>query len=962
MQKSNRPSSVKLVFPIKGQAVDSSRGMQPEFTSPSMVNVLPFDTGNRFRGGQRHGLSKFYASNLSSDHVAAICATLRSRLDNEFSPNTSADFTEDFAGTGAIDSGAGYSDWVLTEGVAALVGNGTSYPPTGVEEGPPRTGLSPKTAAGKLERSGGWVVVAGAYDNTDYTAYAALQNVTSHAVYSDGYAIQAEIQLADESPSVQILDGSDDGVGGYNANAMTAFTVKLFAQAKGDYDEPDTAEYAVDAYDAGAKTIVVSELVGLWNEWAPVGGLVARVASPGGADAETKTIVAFDADTGTITIDSAFSVSATGQYIRVKKGWLAYTKQIVTLAVSRRFMCVYQGEYGLTNAGGGTSFPVMRDTRALQSPGLTGGDTPGSGYGTWWVDFPEPLDAATTYTIELRVLGDRAYGYLNGRLIVDAGINAALLNRSPPYNYVVSPSSLDRRAGFSLGAGPDQATANGFKLRNFKIFAYDTSSTGSKLDSPEVRIVGVSDGKVFVGDAGSSFVECLHGSTYDAEQAAAANQNISNITNLRDDTRNFTILAPARENVFAVDGRRTLRIDVQRNFVYPLINRNPMPTIVDGKKYKLVPDLKGVTGGSIPQSCQICCMWRDRLVLARPEYAPHTWYMSVTGQYTNFDSDPVVYGDAAAAFGSTSTGANIGDPIRALMPFNDDILVFGCDGSLVRLSGDPNRGGTLDVVSASVGVQGPLAWTQADDGSIYFVGPAGFYRMLPEGLPERISTGRMDSVFRQITNTTDYRIVCQWDRENDGCWIFVTPKTVSGGTYTHYFYSRATDGFFPIRYATYNHNPLCAHYYDGPSPTDRVMLLGGRDGYIRKPVQTAVTDDSSAISSECWIGPIRPYEDAQSAVLTELELVMGELSGTFNAVIEVFAAQGDYEGTLTPAASNGARKLSITLSSGGRATKRLMRLTGNTFYFKISNTTGSAGWNFEKLIATFQPGGMQKLR
>jgi len=68
---------MKLNFPIKGIHKGAAGSAQPEFTSPDMNNVRPFDALERkARGGQRPGLSKLYTQQITDRDAAvvAICS------------------------------------------------------------------------------------------------------------------------------------------------------------------------------------------------------------------------------------------------------------------------------------------------------------------------------------------------------------------------------------------------------------------------------------------------------------------------------------------------------------------------------------------------------------------------------------------------------------------------------------------------------------------------------------------------------------------------------------------------------------------------------------------------------------------------------------------------------------------------------------------------------------------------
>jgi len=65
----------KLQFPFEGKNVNFAASTQPEFTSPDLCNVRPFDVlEGRARGGQRPGLRKVFTQNIGNgEPVVAMC-------------------------------------------------------------------------------------------------------------------------------------------------------------------------------------------------------------------------------------------------------------------------------------------------------------------------------------------------------------------------------------------------------------------------------------------------------------------------------------------------------------------------------------------------------------------------------------------------------------------------------------------------------------------------------------------------------------------------------------------------------------------------------------------------------------------------------------------------------------------------------------------------------------------------
>src|SRR4030095_9145280 len=95
---------------------------------------------------------------------------------------------------------------------------------------------------------------------------------------------------------------------------------------------------------------------------------------------------------------------------------------------------------------------------------------------------------------------------------------------------------------------------------------------------------------------------------------------------------------------------------------------------------------------------------------------------------------------SGAAAGNNSLAGFVGDVITALMPYNDDVLIFGRDHTIYLMNGDPLGGGQIDLVTDAIGVAWGKAWCKDPYGAIYFMSNrTGIYRMVPGQQPLRIS-------------------------------------------------------------------------------------------------------------------------------------------------------------------------------------------------------------------------------
>jgi len=362
------------------------------------------------------------------------------------------------------------------------------------------------------------------------------------------------------------------------------------------------------------------------------------------------------------------------------------------------------------------------------------------------------------------------------------------------------------------------------------------------------------------------------------------------------------------------------------------------------------------TAGTAPTLCTLACLYRGRLVLAAPRDNLQNFFFSRVGTLTDWDYTQT---DAAAAFaGNASLLGRIGEPIVALMPFSDDMLVIGGDHNLHAIRGDPTAGGSIDLLSDAIGVLGQGAWCKDPVGVIYFCGTGGLFRMSPDaGQPELISADKYNQFFSSINRGSHY-VNLVWDRDNHGCHIFVTP--VISGSATHLWYDLRTESLSPESFPN-SHGPISALVYDGDAPTDRMLLLGGRTGLIQKLSNSALADDGTAISSSVVLGPFHPRDG--DSILTAGTFDFGELAAadqgspaTFECTALIRSGKTAYD--VTEGTPEHIAKVLFTRD--GRTKTFRQRLRGEWFSVELKNSTINKYWSFEKGELEFEEAGRNR--
>lgn len=508
--------------------------------------------------------------------------------------------------------------------------------------------------------------------------------------------------------------------------------------------------------------------------------------------------------------------------------------------------------------------------------------------------------ASADYELELRVNGLNIFGYVDGVLKIQHTFSSAPANWS---NSGVGVYVGGRETSFSSNGIVDFTVLTARQLANFR----------------QTNIVAVTGGSVYVGDI--------------ATQGTVATSG-SGVLRTTGRVQGSDYLG----KVYFVDG-----------------GVNDMQVLdIATQTVSTISVSAGSASASDLGNFQTAATWRGRLVIGADRDNPQNVWFSKLGDPTDWDFTEDAVGSAFAL--NASTSGNIGQPVVALMPFNDDILIIGTDNQLWAVRGDPTDGGTVEILSDGIGVVGPRAWTQAPDGSVYFVGTGGLYRMAPTGtVPENISRLKYNQFFADI-NRGLFDVQLLWDRDQQGMYIFVAP--VNEGAATHLWYDERSQGFWPIVFPN-SFGPTSAIVYDGDDPDDRVLLLGGRTGLIQQLTDDARTDDGTDINSYVEIGPIRaPFDDA---VVTGIDMDLGELGeddianpDRWNMNLEIYAGDVAYE------VMEGTPKsvVQVNYGRGGLRSKTLrQRQRGRYFLLRLSNGATNNYFSFERASMNFKNAG-----
>lgn len=361
------------------------------------------------------------------------------------------------------------------------------------------------------------------------------------------------------------------------------------------------------------------------------------------------------------------------------------------------------------------------------------------------------------------------------------------------------------------------------------------------------------------------------------------------------------------------------------------------------------------TAGTLPtdsnsNKARLIETWRGRTVLSGLAGDAHNWFMSRVVDPLDYNYAPATISALQAVAGNNAEAGKAPDIVNGMVPWSDEICIFGCDHSIWRLQGDPMDGGRFVKASDTIGMAWGRAWCLGPDGIVYFFGSrGGVFRMEPGGAPAPMSQ-RISERLQKVNLETN-RIRMAWDDRQQGLHVFITPLDPRTAA-THWFWDSRNGGFWLDSYANKDHNPRAVYIFDGDAPGDRAVLLGGGDGYVRMLDVDADDDDGEAIASHVMIGPLQ-MKGNEGVLLKNLDGALDKDSGTVALTLHTgpteqaaLAAAAAYEGTLT----------------AGRFTSKPCRRSGTAIFIKLANSVLDRTWALEWLAGRVQGTGRIRQR
>lgn len=393
---------------------------------------------------------------------------------------------------------------------------------------------------------------------------------------------------------------------------------------------------------------------------------------------------------------------------------------------------------------------------------------------------------------------------------------------------------------------------------------------------------------------------------------------------------------PAYAKVFMVDGQSTRYYDLATNTIYDW----------------------DATAGSTPQQGRLLALYRGRMVISGVASEPYNWFMSASGRPFDFDYSPVTPNALQAVAGNNSDVGLIGDVVTALIPVGDDVLIFGGDHTIYAMTGDPAAGGTIDLISDKTGIAFGRAWAKDPNGTVYFWGRNGVYRLNPAAgaKPEPMTQGRLDQRLKDI-DLTNSRILMEWDAYLAALVILVISSDSATNDRVFVWESRV-DAWWEDQYPI-SMKPTAIYAYDSDEANDQAVLMGGFDSVIRRIDTDAETDDVTVIQNHVRFAPFIAPSRSSEVVLNSVMPVLAEGSGIMS--LNVYTGQSAEECVLST-----TPRVSRLVNHAGRNGSMRQKVRGYAVQLELTQTIatlsqlGGTKWAMESLTVGFEEGGMPR--
>jgi hypothetical protein len=359
------------------------------------------------------------------------------------------------------------------------------------------------------------------------------------------------------------------------------------------------------------------------------------------------------------------------------------------------------------------------------------------------------------------------------------------------------------------------------------------------------------------------------------------------------------------------------------------------------------------TAGQVPSGCRSIAVFQDRIKLGGSMDNPYVWYDCRKGDPLDFDYS-VVNDNERAVGGPNSIGGNVGQPIKAIITHANDYIIIAGHTQLKIMRGDPMYNATFSTLSPNVGCIDVKTWCLGPGGEVIMLTRDGLYIIPPDVAAKPVSISREllpDELLDADSNL--FTILMEYDIRFRGVHIYMTP--VEDRARTHWWFSWEGKAFWSDKYDTTDHEPTAIFNYTADIGESSAVLLGCKDGYIRRHRRVNETDDGTEIDSYVMIGPLRLWDEWHDGILAELDATLSEGSGQVTCTLLV----GDsHEAAVTDTAL--WTKTWSVGTNGGRCPTWRPRARGASLIARLANGATDRRWGIDRLVGKAERAGRHR--
>ena len=351
--------------------------------------------------------------------------------------------------------------------------------------------------------------------------------------------------------------------------------------------------------------------------------------------------------------------------------------------------------------------------------------------------------------------------------------------------------------------------------------------------------------------------------------------------------------------------------------------------------------------GAIPNKAHVVRLYQGRVTWTADNDNPHQWYMARQSNPWDY-----IFGEddtQTAIAGNNADASEVGDIVVDAYPYKDAYLVFGCASTLYYIVGNPAMGGAMLELDLTAGLLGPGAWCWDSNENLYLMSTRGLLK-IPTGFgpPQKLFEESYPDFIKDLAfDRTLHRCRLAHDPQRSGITIHKT--VVADGTNQNWFYSLLTGALFPEIYPE-----ECAVFstldFRADDPSDDAILYGTYDGYARKFLDTAKSDDigdtDEAIDSYFAIGPVPlSSDDRVDGLIKNIRATFGVNSD--DVAVSVYTDR-IAETVFTNAVAGSNAKFSRDLTSANGSMNR-SKARGRYAIIVLRNSTVAETWEFESV-------------